>query len=112
MSVDPIVTEIIDTVESLPTRGPLHAYLFGSALRAEGVWSDIDILLVCETEVDGRLARRAMSDLCARYPIDLVIMTSEEEIEFDFIRSESCRWVAGTWQTKPAFAVRSGTDLS
>jgi predicted nucleotidyltransferase len=112
MSVDPILVEIVDTVERLATRGPLHAYLFGSALRAEAVWSDIDILLVCETESDGRLARTTMSDLCARYPIDLVIMTSQEEIEFDFIRSENCRWVAGSWQTRAAFAVRSHIDLS
>ncbi len=28
------------------------------------------------------------------YPIDLVIMTVEEESEFDFIRSEACRWLA------------------
>jgi predicted nucleotidyltransferase len=96
MTLDSILAEIVDTIENLPMRGTLRAYLFGSASRAEAVWSDIDILLVCETEADGRLARTTMSDLCARYPIDLVIMTSEEEREFDFIRSENCRWIAGS----------------
>lgn len=96
MTTAPILAEIVEAVEGVPARGRLQAYLFGSALRAESAWSDIDILVVCEAEEDGQLTRDTMSDLCMRYPIDLVIMAVEEEVEFDFIRSEDCRWIAAS----------------
>ena len=63
---------------------------FGSARHSHSVWSDIDILIICEVDEDGQLARELLSDLSMLYPIDLVIMTSQEETEFDFIRSEKC----------------------
>jgi hypothetical protein len=58
------------------------------------VWSDVDILIVCEVDQDGQLARDMLSDLCMLNPIDLVIMTSQEEAEFDFVRSENCQRIA------------------
>jgi hypothetical protein len=94
MTAGPIVAEIVATIEGLVTRGWLRAYLFGSALHPDSVWSDVDILIVCEVDKDGRLARDTLSDLCMLYPIHLIIMTSQEETEFDFIRSENCQRIA------------------
>lgn len=100
MTAVSIVAEIVETIEGLVTRCGLRAYLFGSALHPDSVWSDVDILIVCEVDKDGQLARDTLSDLCMRYPIDLVIMTSQEEAEFDFIRSENCQRIA-TSQVSP-----------
>ena len=94
MSAVTIVEEVAEAIRVFQTRGELQAYLFGSALRSGVAWSDIDILLVCEAEDDGVRARRALAELCMTYPIDLVIMTVEEESGFEFVRSESCRWIA------------------
>ena len=94
MTTEPIVAEIVKTIDGLVTCGKLWAYLFGSALRPDSMWSDVDILIVCEVEKDGQLARDTLSELCALYPIDLVIMTSQEEVEFDFIRAENCQRIA------------------
>lgn len=89
-----IVAEIAKKIEALATCGELRAYLFGSALRANSMWSDIDILVVCERDEDGQLARESLSNLCMLYPIDLIVMTFEEEAEFDFVQSENCRQIA------------------
>jgi predicted nucleotidyltransferase len=96
MTAASIVAEIIEAIEALMTRGGLQAYLFGSALHTDLLWSDIDVLLVCDVDEDRQLARQTLLDLCMLYPIDLVIMTSREEAEFDFIRSENCQRIATT----------------
>jgi predicted nucleotidyltransferase len=100
MTAAAIVAEIISKIECLVTRGGLRTYLFGSAVHSDSMWSDIDILIVCEVDEDAQLARDTLSDLCMLYPIDLVIMTSREEAEFDFIRSEKCQRIA-TNQVSP-----------
>lgn len=94
MTAAAIVTEIEEIIEGLVTRCELQAYLFGSAMHAHSIWSDIDILIVCEADQDGQLARDALSGLCMLYPIDLMVMTSREEAEFDFVMSESCQHIA------------------
>jgi predicted nucleotidyltransferase len=94
MTAASIVAEIIDKIGRLATCGELRAYLFGSAVHRDSVWSDIDILIVCEVDADGQLARESLWDVCMAYPVDLVIMTSQEEAEFDFIRSENCQRIA------------------
>lgn len=94
MTATSIVAKIADKVGRLETQGELRAYLFGSAVRLNSMWSDVDILVVCEFDADGQLARDALSKLCTLYPIDLVIMTSKEEAEFNFIRSENCQLIA------------------
>lgn len=94
MTAASIIAEIIEKIGRLATCGELRAYLFGSARHRDSVWSDIDILIICEVDEDGQLARESLSDLCMLYPIDLVIMTSQEEAEFDFIRSENGQEIA------------------
>ncbi len=94
MSAATIVKEVAVAVRDFQSLGKLQAYLFGSALRSGIAWTDIDILLVCEVEEDGIQARQTLAELCMTYPIDLVVMTVEEEFGFGFIRSEGCRWVA------------------
>lgn len=89
-----IISEVTNAIENIETNESLHAYLFGSARRAESTWSDIDILIVCKLDEDGQLARNKLHSLCLQYPIHLLIMTFEEQTEFDFIRSEDCQLIA------------------
>lgn len=94
MSAETIAEEVAEAIRFFQGLGKLQAYLFGSALRSGAVWTDIDILLVCEVEDDGDQARHTLAGLCMTYPIDLVIMTVDEEFWFGFIHSEGCRWLA------------------
>lgn len=73
--------------------GKFHLYLFGSSERSED-FNDIDILCVCERDSDQQTVRAVLSDLSCVYPIDLLMMTSEEETELNFVASERCRLLA------------------
>ena len=94
MSVDNVVAAVDDIVSELDIRQTPQTYLFGSRLSRTSIWSDIDILVVCKNESDGQVIRNALHELISIYPIDLIIMTIEEEREFDFIKSERCRLVS------------------
>lgn len=97
MTAKPIIRAIAETIGSLRTKGRLEAYVFGSVVnRKTATWSDIDLLIVCELEVDGPLARNRLAELSDKFPIDLTIMLTEEEVELDFIRSERCRWLTSS----------------
>ena len=91
-----ILRRLTEVIDSLETAGRLDAFLFGSILDQKVAWSDIDVLLVCACEDDGPLARTALAELCEQFPIDLTIMTAEEEAELDFIRSQQCRWLTSS----------------
>jgi predicted nucleotidyltransferase len=94
-----IIQRLTEVIDSLKTARWLDAFLFGSTLGQKVAWSDIDVLLVCACEDDGSLARTALAELCEQFPIDLTIMTAEEEAELDFIRSQRCRWLTSTPET-------------
>ncbi|MDI6624283.1 MAG: nucleotidyltransferase domain-containing protein [Brevundimonas sp.] len=97
MTAQAIIRAIAETVGSLRTRERLDAFVFGSALDQQTTtWSDIDILLICELEADGLLARESLAELSDKFPIDLTIMLAKEEMELDFIRSERCRWLTSS----------------
>ncbi|GJL97961.1 MAG: hypothetical protein DHS20C06_17780 [Hyphobacterium sp.] len=74
----------------------IDAYFFGSALVQKALWSDIDILLLCDNEIAAAAARKSISPLLDEFPIDLIIMTLDEEAELDFVRKERCICFAST----------------
>ena len=94
MTAAPILEVLANAIRHLRSRTRIDAYIFGSAVKPTSAWSDVDILLVCQDEAAGQPARRALGNLCREFPIDLTIMTVEEETEFDFVRSEKCKWFA------------------
>jgi hypothetical protein len=98
-----IIQGVTEVVGGLKTTGRLDAFLFGSTLDQNATWSDIDILLVCACERDRPIARIALGEICGQFPIDLTIMTVDEEAELDFIRSQRCRWLTSTGATTPLF---------
>jgi predicted nucleotidyltransferase len=66
-------------------------YGFGSYFKGQESFSDIDVLVVCPTNADAILVRSETKDICARWPLHLVIMTEDEQAETSFIESECCR---------------------
>jgi hypothetical protein len=96
VTVESILAEIVGALRGTVSQGQLQAYLFGSGRHLEGIWADVDILIVCSVAEDGNVVRGTLSDLCMQYPIDLVIMTAQEEMEFDFIRSQDCRLISSS----------------
>jgi predicted nucleotidyltransferase len=64
------------------------ASAFGSVTTTKRPVSDIDILVVCEQDADCAKVRSALADVCAEYPIHLLLMTRAEEAEVNFIRGE------------------------
>ena len=96
MTAGAIIAAVIDVIARLRDTDGLSAFLFGSVAEGTPSWSDIDILVVCKRQTDGCAARKALTELCGAYPIDLTVMTVEEEAELDFIRSERCRLLIST----------------
>ena len=66
-------------------------YGFGSFFSGAQVFSDIDLLAVCDTLDPAGQIRRESTTFCSTWPIHLLIMTREECSETDFIVSEECK---------------------
>lgn len=91
--MESVLVEVREVVTGLKLRTEPKVYLFGSRLNHDSFWSDIDVLIVCESERDGTRVRAALQEVCYHYPLHLTIMTINEEIEFGFIESEGCRQI-------------------
>lgn len=68
----------------------MRLYGFGSYFRGAVAFGDIDVLVVCPDDTQADLARNAMRALCATWPIDLLILTSAEADETDFVVKQEC----------------------
>ena len=61
-------------------------YVFGSITTIKRPVGDIDLLVVCETTDACRFVRTELALICAQYPIHLLLMTTREETEVNFIK--------------------------
>jgi hypothetical protein len=96
MSQDRTLYEIVGEAQAISKTLPRVAwYGFGSYFRRQSVFSDIDILVVCRTPAEALLIRTHTVDLCARWPLHLIIMTEDEEAETGFVASEKCKLLWG-----------------
>jgi len=64
-------------------------YLFGSIATTKRPIGDIDLLVVSETAADCATIRAELDAICSQFPIHLLLMTTVEEAEVDFIQGES-----------------------
>jgi hypothetical protein len=83
---DALMGEVLEA----PRRLSLHVpdatwYGFGSYFRHERPFGDVDVLLVCPTSEDVVLARGVTENVCSRWPLHLVIMTTDEQVETQFV---------------------------
>jgi uncharacterized protein (DUF302 family) len=91
MRFDEALVEILKEVEQIGFDVPNAVwYAFGSYFKGQNAFSDIDILITCPTTADAILIRTKTEDICARWPLHLVIMTDDEQKETGFIESEGC----------------------
>lgn len=91
MRHDVAVAEIVEEVEQLKAQFPeVLWYGFGSFFNGEELFADIDMLLVCPPTADTSLIRMKTEGICLRWPIHLLILTTDEEIESHFVESEHC----------------------
>jgi predicted nucleotidyltransferase len=68
-------------------------YLFGSLLRKEAVPSDIDLLIVYQFDHEALSLRLGLSEICARLPIDLLLLREDEELELNFVKGKSAKCI-------------------
>lgn len=64
---------------------------FGSFFNDEEIFSDIDLLAVCDTLANAALVRQRSLLVCSDWPIHLLVMTTRECAETKFIDSEACK---------------------
>jgi predicted nucleotidyltransferase len=89
-----IIPAIAETAARISTRVDDTAwYLFGSFLRNPRASADIDLLVVCASDIDAALVRMELRDLCTAWPLHITIMTKDEASETDFAKSEGCRQI-------------------
>lgn len=93
MKMDEALAEILQEAEriadDIPGATP-RWYGYGSYFKGQHPFGDIDVLVICPTNADSIVIRAKTADLCARWPIHLVIMTEDEEKETNFVASEGC----------------------
>ena len=65
-------------------------YIFGSALREPYSAADIDLLILCPAHNVADQIRQLIEGRCFARPVDLSLLTFEEETEVDFIRRQGC----------------------
>jgi hypothetical protein len=93
------VNEILEMILHEPLlRNTADWYGFGSFFRSDEVFSDIDVLAICDTLDAAAHIRRESTIFCSLWPIHLLVMTRGECSETDFIVSEECKplLIAGT----------------
>ncbi|MFZ6640958.1 nucleotidyltransferase domain-containing protein [Undibacterium sp. TC4M20W] len=69
-------------------------YLFGSILTSKPQVSDVDILVVYESVNGLAELKEHFSSLGLMAPIDVIYMTTNEEIYLDFIRKQNATLIA------------------
>ena len=83
--------EIVDEARALSASLPKAAwYGFGSHFRGQPTYSDIDILVVCRTPAEAIAIRAKSAQICARWPLHLLIMTEDEAVETKFVATQGC----------------------
>lgn len=82
------LTKVIDLTESSVSNA--RWFGFGSFFLSTKHFSDVDLLVVCETQEDGILIYQMCRELWTEWPVDLLIMTQTEEADTSFIVRWGC----------------------
>ena len=72
------------------TIGNTRWYLFGSALCDPVRAADVDLVVICHDHSDADVIRQTTKEFALCKPIDLSILTEEEEFEASFINNQRC----------------------
>ncbi len=90
MKQEDVLNEIVAEAKKISFVLP-HArwYGFGSYFK-NCAFSDIDILIVCRGSLEAISIRELTKSICSDWPLHLLVMTEEEEVETAFIDSQGC----------------------
>ncbi len=96
MRSDEVVSDVLQEAKRLACDFPGGTwYGFGSFFKGQIPFGDIDILVVCATAAHAMFIRSNTEDLCARWPLHLLVMTENEQTETGFVGFEGCTLLYG-----------------
>lgn len=90
-----VVRDLLDLVERLGSiQDGSEWYLYGSVDRNELSASDIDLLILCESDAQADALRRAIDADELSLPLDLSLMTFVEAAQIDAVRIQKGRRIS------------------
>lgn len=91
MGLEEIISQLIITGEKaeIKTSG-IDCYLFGSILKTNK-FNDIDILIIYKYQYQIKLIKSLLKNLIQEYPVHILFLTLEEELEFNFITDQGAK---------------------
>ncbi|WP_294332131.1 nucleotidyltransferase domain-containing protein [uncultured Chryseobacterium sp.] len=85
--MEKIITSLFFFLKTLPNN---DCYLFGSLLNErKSLKSDIDLLILYVREDEPKIIREKLDAILLSFPIHIIFLTYEEEIELNFIQTVS-----------------------
>jgi hypothetical protein len=86
-----LLDDIVAAASEMTPTGTIRGYVFGSILKPDFRWTDVDILIVCDDALDVPGVRPALALICNGAPVDLLVMSAAEEGELDFVSGQGCQ---------------------
>ncbi|WP_213957105.1 nucleotidyltransferase domain-containing protein [Variovorax sp. dw_954] len=89
-----MVTSLRDLAVSLgPEAQGTQWHLFGSVDRDEAHATDIDLMILCKSDVQADTLRRAIDSDALALPLHLALLTFDEATEVDAVRMQCSRLI-------------------
>ena len=85
MDLDQLSNRLSEAIRATPTKGRVSAYLFGSVLVSIAGADDVDLLILYSDARDCYALREAIHQVVLPLPVDLVLMTKEEDNHYKFL---------------------------
>jgi hypothetical protein len=86
-----LLDDIVAAASAMTPIARIRGYIFGSILKPNFLWTDVDILIVCDDPADVPGVRPALASVCSVAPVDLLVMSAAEETELDFVAGQGCQ---------------------
>jgi len=90
MPIDELLKLISSKMLAIQNRhNELSIYIFGSSVRSNVAFGDIDVLVVHAAGVLPKGIRKDIESLTYIHPVHLTVMSKREESEFDFVLGQN-----------------------
>ena len=94
MTLNSIISDLREAAGLTSSLAPdARWYIFGSMLNDPKSASDIDVLIIYRPGTNTLKLREALSPLCVRMPVHLLLLSTDEEGELDFVKAEGCKLI-------------------
>ena len=85
MDLGQLSSRLGEAIRNTPAKGRVSAYLFGSVLTSTARADDLGLLILYSEIGDCSALREAIHEVVLPLPVDLALMTEEEEKHYDFL---------------------------